>query len=128
MGKVTPLRTLRNNVGLTTKQEDAAAYLAVGKVVAETARLVEVNRNTIYEWLKLPAFASHYKKQLRDVRREIRGKLSAMAEDATSTLEELMREGGEQAKLKAATYILDRIAEDEKIIKKAKQKKSNEKG
>lgn len=128
MGKVTPLRTLRNNVGLTTKQEDAAAYLAVGKGVAETARLVDVNRNTIYEWLKLPAFAAHYKKQLRDVRREIRGKLSAMAEDATSTLEELMREGGEQAKLKAATYILDRIAEDEKIIKKAKQKKSNEKG
>lgn len=128
MGKVTPLRTLRNNVGLTTKQEDAAAYLAVGKGVAETARLVDVNRNTIYEWLKLPAFASQYKKQLRDVRREIRGKLSAMAEDATSTLEELMREGGEQAKLKAATYILDRIAEDEKIIKKAKQKKSNEKG
>ena len=128
MGKVTPLKTLRSDTGLTEKQESAAAYLAIGKGVTEVGRLVGVNRNTVYEWLRLPAFVSHYKKQLRDVRREIRGKLSAMAEDATSTLEELMREGGEQAKLKAATYILDRIAEDEKIIKKAKQKKSNEKG
>ena len=115
-------------MGLTSKQEEAAAHLAVGKGVTETARLVGVDRNTIYAWLQLPAFVSHYKKQLRDVRREIRGKLSAMAEEATQTLEDLMRNGGEQAQLKAATYILDRLSDDEKTVKKAKQKKHNEKG
>ena len=128
MGKVTPLKTLRSETGLTEKQESAAAYLAIGKGVAEVGRLVGVNRNTVYAWLQLPAFVALYKKQLRDVRREIRGKLSSLAEEATTTLESLMRDGGEQSKLKAATYILDRIADDEKTIKKAKTKKNNEKG
>ena len=128
MGKVTPLKTLRSETGLTEKQESAAAYLAIGKGVAEVGRLVGVNRNTVYAWLQLPSFVAHYKKQLRDVRREIRGKLSSLAEEATTTLESLMRDGGEQSKLKAATYILDRLADDEKTIKKAKTKKSNEKG
>ena len=128
MGKVTPLKTLRLETGLTEKQESAAAYLAIGKGVAEVGRLVGVNRNTVYAWLQLPAFVAHYKKQLRDVRREIRGKLSSLAEEATTTLESLMRDGGDQSKLKAATYILDRIADDEKTIKKAKTKKNNEKG
>lgn len=128
MGKVTPLKVRRNDEGLTPKQEEAAALLAIGTSIAEVGRKVGVNRNTVYEWLRTPAFATYFKKQLRDVRREIRGKLSAMAEEATETLKTLMDEGGEQSRLKAATYILDRLAEDEKIVKKAKQRKSNEKG
>lgn len=128
MGKVIPNKTRRTDSGLKPKQEEAAALLAVGTSIADVARQVKVNRNTIYEWLRLPEFATFYKRQLRDVRREIQGKLSAMAEEATNTLETLMRDGGEQSKLKAATYILDRIAESEKLVKKTKQQHKNEKG
>lgn len=128
MGKVIPNKTRRTDSGLKPKQEEAAALLAVGTSIADVARQVKVNRNTIYEWLRLPEFAAFYKRQLRDVRREIQGKLSAMAEEATNTLETLMRDGGEQSKLKAATYILDRIAENEKLVKKTKQQHKNEKG
>lgn len=128
MGKVIPNKTRRTDSGLKPKQEEAAALLAVGTSLADVARQVKVNRNTIYEWLRLPEFAAFYKRQLRDVRREIQGKLSAMAEEATNTLETLMRDGGEQSKLKAATYILDRIAENEKLVKKTKQQHKNEKG
>ena len=127
MGKVIPNKTRRTDSGLKPKQEEAAALLAVGTSIADVARQVKVNRNTIYEWLRLPEFATFYKRQLRDVRREIQGKLSAMAEEATNTLETLMRDGGEQSKLKAATYILDRIAESEKLVKKTKQQHKNEK-
>lgn len=115
---------LRLETGLTQRQENAAALLAVGTTIAETARQVGVERNTVYRWLRQPAFCAHYKQQLKDVRREIRGRLSAMAEEAAGTLEILMRDGGEQSRLKAATYVLDRLSEDEKIIKKAKAKKN----
>lgn len=128
MGKVIPNKARRTDSGLKPNQEEAAALLAVGTSIAEVGRKVGVNRNTVYEWLRLPEFAAFYKRQLRDVRREIQGKLSAMAEEATNTLETLMRDGGEQSKLKAATYILDRIAENEKLVKKTKQQHKNEKG
>ena len=125
---MTPLASRRTDAGLTPVQEEAAALLAVGRSVTEVARTLKIDRKTVYNWLRLSTFTLYYKKQLRDVRREVRGRLSAMAQEATDTLESLMRDGGEQAQLKAATYILDRIADDEKTIKKAKQKKGNEKG
>lgn len=119
---------LRLESGLSVAQENAASLLAVGNSITEVARQLDVERETIYRWLKQPAFCRYYKKQLKDVRREIRGRLSAMAEEASATLKELMTEGGEQARLKAAVYVLDRLAEDERTVKKSKQKKNEQKG
>lgn len=108
--------------GITVKQERVAEGYALGKSITELAAAHDVARSTIYAWLKGDrAFVAYYKSLLMEVRQEVRGAISSMAAEAVSTLKELMAEGGEQAKLKAATYVLDKLTDDEKRIAKAKE-------
>lgn len=114
--------------GITTKQEVIAAALARGENVARIAANYDVARSTIYAWLnKDAAFVRYYKTLLAEVRQELRGAISAMAEEATTTLQDLMRSGKEETQLKAATYIIDRLSDDEKRISKAHQNDRNKK-
>lgn len=108
--------------GLTVTQERVAALLACGRPVADIAREVGVQTSTIYEWRKLPEFASHFKRLQREVVREIRGQLSEMAGSALSTISEIIDGGGEQNRLKAACYVLDFMAGDQREAKKMKLK------
>ena len=108
--------------GLTITQERVAALLACGRPVADIAREVGVQTSTIYEWRKKPEFASHFKKLQREVVREIRGQLSEMAGSAISTISEIIDGGGEQNRLKAACYVLDFMAGDQREAKKMKLK------
>ena len=106
--------------GITTKQEVVAAALARGESVARIAANYDVARSTIYTWLsKDAAFVRYYKTLLAEVRQELRGAISAMAEEATATLKDLMNKGKEESQLKAAMYIIDRLSDDEKRISKA---------
>lgn len=108
--------------GLTITQEKVAAMLACGKPVAEIARACGVQTSTIYEWRKTAEFAAHFKRLQREVVREIRGQLSEMAELALSTIHEIIEGGGEQNRLKAACYVLDFMAGDQREAKKMKMK------
>lgn len=126
-GNPPALAVLLCESGLPIEQEKGATLLAMGVSVAEVGRELNLDRRTIYSWLKSPRFCAYYKGLLRDVRREIRGQLSNMAACAAKTLQELLDGGGEQARLKAATYILDRLADDEKLIKKQQVKKYGKK-
>jgi hypothetical protein len=74
-------------------------------------------------------FASYLKRIQRDAVREIRGQLSTMKDAAVSTIQEIMENGKEETRLKAACYVLDSIIGDVKDAKKlrAQAKKLNEK-
>lgn len=108
--------------GLTVTQERVAALLACGRPVADISREVGVQTSTIYEWRKTPEFAAHFKRLQREVVREIRGQLSEMAGSAISTISEIIDGGGEQNRLKAACYVLDFMAGDQRESKKMKLK------
>lgn len=108
--------------GLTVTQERVAALLACGRPVADISREVGVQTSTIYEWRKTPEFAAHFKRLQREVVREIRGQLSEMAGSAISTISEIIGGGGEQNRLKAACYVLDFMAGDQREAKKMKLK------
>jgi hypothetical protein len=72
-------------------------------------------------------FASYLKRIQRDAVREIRGQLSTMKDAAVSTIQEIMENGKEETRLKAACYVLDSIIGDVKDAKKlrAQAKKLN---
>ena len=107
--------------GITPLQEMVASRLALGHSITDVAKDTKnLARSTIYAWLRDRKFVAYYKSLLAEVRQEVRGSLSAMAGEATRTLQELMANGGEQAKLKAATYIIDRLSDDEKRVSKSK--------
>lgn len=117
--------------GLTVTQERVAVMLAMGTSVAEIARQVNVPTSTIYLWRKQAAFAGYYKRLQREVVREIRGQLSQMGNLALETIKEIINGGGESSRLKAACYVLDYMAGDQresrKLRLKAQQAIRNEK-
>ena len=108
--------------GLTVTQERVAALLACGRPVADISREVGVQTSTIYEWRKTPEFAAHFKRLQHEVVREIRGQLSEKVGSAISTIFEIIDGGGEQNRLKAACYVLDFMAGDQREAKKMKLK------
>lgn len=108
--------------GLTVVQEQVAVSLAMGLTIADISKKHSVPSSTIYEWRQQEAFAAHYKRLQREVVREIRGRLSQMADSAIKSVEEIMEGGGEQARLKAACYILDFMTGDQREARKLKIK------
>lgn len=111
------------DTGLTVAQERAAVMLAEGTPLAAVAKTLEVGRSTIYGWLKVTAFIAYHKRLLRDVRRQIRGRLSHLAGKAADTIEEIMDGGTEANRMAAAKYVLDRLADDDKLVQKAKNRR-----
>lgn len=108
--------------GLTITQERVAVLLATGLPVLEISRQTNVPTSTIYKWRQQAGFATYYKRLQREVVREIRGQLSQMSSKALTTIEEMITGGGEQAKLKAACYVLDYMTGDQRESKKMKLK------
>lgn len=108
--------------GLTITQERVAVLLATGLPVLEISRQTSVPTSTIYKWRQQAGFATYYKRLQREVVREIRGQLSQMSELALSTIKEMIEGGGEQARLKAACYVLDYMTGDQRESKKMKLK------
>lgn len=110
----------RADSGLTILQEVVAAEMCTGASITAIAKKHKITRETIYDWLRDRRFDAYRKALLAEVRQEVRGALSSMAAEATSTLRMLMNGGGEQARLKAATYVIDRLNDDDKRVAKAK--------
>ena len=112
---------MRTEHGITVLQEKVAAAYAMGKSITDIAREHKIARSTIYEWFKSDRrFVAYYKSLLAEVRQETRGAISSMAAEAAATLRLLMSRGSEQARLKAATYIIDKLSDDDKRVAKSK--------
>jgi transposase-like protein len=128
--KVKRLEELKiEDSGLTLKQEAVAVALALGQPVKDIAAQYDISITRIYEWRQMSEFASYLKRIQRDAVREIRGQLSTMKDAAVSTIQDIMENGKEETRLKAACYVLDSIIGDVKDAKKlrAQAKKLNEK-
>lgn len=106
--------------GLTVKQEAVATALAIGRSVSEISKQYDVATTTIYEWRQLPEFCTYLKRIQKDAVREIRGQLSEMRDPAIETIKEIMTDGKEETRLKAACYVLDSMLGAEKDVKKLK--------
>lgn len=104
--------------GLTLKQEAVAVALALGHSVQDISKEYEVSHTTIYEWRQMPEFCTFLKRLQRDAVREIRGQLGEMRAPAIDTVKDIMVNGKEETRLKAACYVLDSMLGLEKDAKK----------
>lgn len=122
-GKTLPRENIKiEDSGLTIKQEEVAVALAMGLNIEDISKTHDVARSRIYEWRKQPEFSAHLKRLQREVVREIRGRLSQMSDTAIERIREIMEGGGEQASLKAACYVLDFMAGEQREAKKMRLK------
>ena len=95
--------------GLTAIQEQCAVMLAAGENVSAVAERLQISRTTIYQWGDLLTFQC-FSNQLRDeARRVINGSLARMAAEAVEAVRQVLSSDNEGMKLKAATWILERM-------------------
>ena len=108
----TPLATriggTKSESGLTVLQEKTISALLTETSVAGAARAVKVGERTIFTWLRIPAFATEY----RRCRREAFGQAVALAQRyaplAVNTLAKILADpdAPQHAKVTAATSLL----------------------
>lgn len=104
--KLTPVEQV---TGLTPQQEQAALLLASGESVTDVASKINVNRATIYLWLQKVGFKCFYNQQCQIIKDNIRNGLFGLYGDALQALKDTLKSENEQAKLKAAMYVLGKI-------------------
>jgi hypothetical protein len=79
---------------LPERQKAALELLCTGVPVAEAARRVEVNRRTIFRWIKSdPVFAAAYNQWHAEMEESCRSQLSLLAEAATSAVRGALERG-----------------------------------
>ncbi len=94
---------------LSPKQEQAAALLAAGKGVRDTAAALQMGERTIYTWMKLSEFRAAVA-EIRDAMLGAAvGKLSEATTTAVETLQALLADEESSIRLRAATGLLDAL-------------------
>ena len=101
--------TISQATGLTPQQEQACILLASGESYTAVAQRLNINRGTLYKWQDLLPFQCFYNKQCSDFKADVRNALLGLHAEAVDTVRELMNNGGEGTRLKAAIWLLERV-------------------
>ena len=95
------------NPTLSKNQLRAIPLILSARNLAEGARKAKVSRDTVYEWMKQPAFKEELdRKQKENVEAALRSLKSAISE-ATEVLRALLKDTKEGTRLKAAQIIIE---------------------
>lgn len=105
--------TISPTTGLTPQQEQAAIMLASGENLTAVARQLNLNRSTLYEWQDNTAFKCFYNQQCQDHKEAVKNALFGLHSTAVDTLTDLLTNGNEATRLKAAMWLLERVANTE---------------
>ena len=96
--------------GLTETQEKACKLLAQGESVESTAQQLNIEESTLTIWRRNKAFDCYYNLQREQRRNATIASVYALADEAIKTLRDsLTFSAGEATRLKAATYIIDKL-------------------
>lgn len=95
--------------GLTPVQERACSLLASGVKTKDVAQQLDVPEQTIYLWQKQNTFVCYYNKQRSVIKDAAVQSLFGLMDDAVTAIRESLNSSNENVRLKAATYIVDRL-------------------
>jgi len=97
--------------GLTPIQEEAAIMLAKGQTIEEISDSLNLNKGELIEWTQVVTFQCFLSQQNRAFKETLRSNIFGLAEQAVRAITESLSSDNEQVKLKAATWIVDKINE-----------------
>lgn len=95
--------------GLTPTQERACSLLASGAKTAEVAQELDVPEQTIYLWQKQTTFVCYYNKQRSVIKNAAVQSLFGLMDEAVTAIRESLNSTNESVRLKAASYIIDKL-------------------
>jgi len=93
------------NVTLRPIQERAIDLLVSGVTISETARQIEVGRNTMHRWLRDPVFREEYEARRSEVKEAGLNEMIGLVGDSVAALKKAIQAGDD----KAALALLDRL-------------------
>jgi hypothetical protein len=114
---------MAENDSLTPKQARAIVALLSEPTIGAAAQAVGVGERTSFRWLNDRIFCECYHEARRDALRLATGQLQATAQEAVSTLVEVMHDttASPSARVSAAKVILDtayRASEQEDVLRR----------
>ena len=95
--------------GLTPTQERACSLLASGAKTAEVAQKLDVPEKTLYLWQKQTTFVCYYNKQHSVIKDTAVQSLFGLMDEAVTAIRESLNSTNESVRLKAASYIIDKL-------------------
>lgn len=95
--------------GLTPTQERACSLLASGAKTAEVAQQLDVPERNIHLWQKQSTFVCYYNKQRSVIKNAAVQSLFGLMDEAIKAIKESLNSTNESVRLKAASYIIDKL-------------------
>lgn len=95
--------------GLTAAQEQAAKLMAQGKTLEATANEVGAIVSELHYWQTLPTFQCFYNQLCQDSRNILLNGLNGLAGEALSAIRGSLQSKDEGIRLKAATWLVEKI-------------------
>ena len=95
--------------GLTPTQERACSLLASGAKTADVAQQLDVPEESIYLWQKQTTFSCYYNKQRSVIKNAAVQSLFGLMDEAVTAIRESLNSTNESVRLKAASYIIDKL-------------------
>lgn len=105
------LQVIHPDTGLTALQEKCCLLLAAGIRITDAALQVGASRGTLYRWLQQPAFWCYLNQAKKEVKEYVEGSLLNLHQKALEGIEASLDSQREDLRLKAATWVLEKIQE-----------------
>lgn len=109
MAKTATKVQISSVTGLTPTQEKACSLLASGAKTTDVAQQLDVPEQTLYLWQKQTTFVCYYNKQRSVIKNAAVQSLFGLMDEAVTAIRESLTSTNENVRLKAATYIVDKL-------------------
>lgn len=109
MDKTATKVQINSVTGLTPTQERACSLLASGARTTAVAQELDVPEQTIYLWQKQTVFSCYYNKQRSVIKDVAVQSLFGLVDEAVTAIRESLTSTNESVRLKAATYLIDKL-------------------
>ena len=107
MAKAKP--TISNITGLTPTQERACSMLASGETIEAVAEEIKVPESTLLLWQRQTTFKCYFNQKRSNIKGSLTQGVYSLAQEAVNALRNSLNSDNEQVRLKAATYIVDKL-------------------
>jgi transposase len=97
----------KSTVRLTARQRHAAMLLAEGVSISSAVKKLGINRTTVYNWKKLPAFEALVNQMQEEAISAGSARMAGLSVEAAGTLKQLLKSKNERIRLTAVRAVFD---------------------
>lgn len=116
----------RDNM-ITQQQSEMIDYIIAGNNKTETAKLLGVSRNTVYDWLKIKEVQEEKKKRIEEIKADTRTSLTPKVKNVFDEIYKLaINCKDNRVKFQACKYICDQVIGAPSIDKSVQEDEKKE--